>query len=764
MDVSTEAKAAEKQNIAVKKPISTIAVLGAGVMGSQIASHFANAGVQVQLLDMADKGDNKNAIVESAFKANLKRKPNPLFTKDVADRITLGNFEEHFEGIKKVDWVLEAIVENLDAKRTLMDRVEKLVNNDTIISSNTSGIPIHRITEGRSDTFKKNFLGTHFFNPPRYLKLLELIPTEQTDSAIVERIKQFARIHLGKGVVISNDTPNFIANRIGIYSMMHNIKAYDTGRYSISEIDTLMGPLTGRPKSATFRTADIVGLDTLFHVSENLYNAVHDDRERDIFIIPEVLERLVGTRNLGAKTGAGFYKKEKDGIKELNPITKEYENPKETDLKDIQSIKKIKNLADRWKAIYNLKGRGGDYLREHTRDLINYSIHRIHEITDNPADIDRAVKWGFGWKMGPFEIHDAIGIETIIFELDSANKEIPGWLYVMKRDGNSTFYKTIDGERHVYIPEQGYVPDPVPYDEINLFHIRTEKNKTLWSNEDAALLDIGDQVALFEFRSKANSLGFKIMQGLQEATQLMENSDIQGMVIGNEGSNFSVGANLGEFGVAAKEGKFIEVDRAISQFQKTIQGLRYSRKPVITALQGMALGGACEMSMGSSQVVAAAESYIGLVELGVGLIPAGTGTMHMTARASEKAATGHASHIQPFLEQAFQAIAMAKASSSAHEAMGMGYLQSSAKIVMNMDRRLHAAKQEVICLAEQGYLPPPVRNAITVQGKSGKGPLVVLANNMLEAGYISEYDKFLAERLAHVMTGGEITGQARVHE
>ncbi|MEX2404901.1 MAG: 3-hydroxyacyl-CoA dehydrogenase NAD-binding domain-containing protein [Balneolales bacterium] len=764
MGVTTETRTSDKQTLMFNKPIRTAVVLGAGVMGSQIASHFANAGIEVHLLDIAGDGENKNSIVRSAFKKNLKRKPNPLFTQNVADRVTLGNFDEQLDRISDADWVLEAIIENLDAKRALMERVEKLIGSDTIVSSNTSGIPIHKIIEGRSSSFKRNFLGTHFFNPPRYLKLLEVIPTSHTDHALVERIKQFARIHLGKGVVVANDTPNFIANRIGIYSMMHNIKAYDKGRYSISELDTLMGPLTGRSKSATFRTADVVGLDTLVHVSENLYNAAHNDYSRDMFIIPEVLERLVATRNLGSKTGAGFYKKDKEGIKELNPVTKEYEAPVDINLGDIDTVKKIKDLKERWKALHELKGRGGDYIREHTRDLINYSIHRIHEITDNPADIDRAVRWGFGWEMGPFEIFDAIGIDTIISVLDLADKEIPGWLYVMRREGDSTFYKTIDGKRHVYIPEQGYVPDPVPADEISLFHIRSDKRKTLWSNEEAALLDMGDQVAVFEFRSKANTLGYKVMQGLSEATQLIENTDFLGMVIGNEGLNFSVGANISEFGMAAKDGKYDEIDQMIGEFQSTIQRLRYSSKPIVSALQGKVLGGACEVSMGSAQVIASAESYIGLVELGVGLIPAGTGTMHMAARASERSVDEHASHVQPFLEQAFQAIAMAKVSSSAHEAKEIGYIRDTVKIIMNPDRRFHAAKQEVICLSEQGYMPPHVRNSILVQGRAGKGPLVTMAHNMMEAGYISEYDKYLAERLAHVMTGGDITGQAKVHE
>ncbi|MEX0684447.1 MAG: 3-hydroxyacyl-CoA dehydrogenase NAD-binding domain-containing protein [Balneolales bacterium] len=764
MRVSAKTKSPETKFISVKKPFRRATVLGAGVMGSQIASHLANAGLEVQLLDIAADGDNKNEIVESAFNKNLKRKPSPLFTSKTAERITLGNFDDHLDRIKDSDWVVEAIIENLDAKRDLMEKLEQYVTDDTIISSNTSGIPIHQIIEDRSETFKKNFLGTHFFNPPRYLRLLEIIPTNYTEPTIVERVKHFARLHLGKGVVVARDTPNFIGNRIGIYSLMHSVKAFDEGRYSISEIDKLLGPLTGRPKSATFRTADVVGLDTLMYVSGNLYNAVHDDAERGMFNIPEVLEKLVSTRNLGSKTGAGFYSKDKDGIKELNPISKEYEPPKESDMGDIESVKKIRDLKGRWKALFDLKGRGGDYIREHTIDLINYSIHRIHDITDNPRDIDQAMRWGFGWEMGPFEIHDAIGIEKVIFELDRANKEIPGWLYAMKRDGNETFYKTIEGKPHIFIPEKGYMPYPVHNDELGLSYIKSDKNRTIWSNEEAALLDIGSQVALFEFRSKANSLGFNVMQGLIDAIQVIENSDFIGMIIGNEGSNFSVGANLGEFGMAAKEGDYKKVEKAIQQFQYTIQTLRFSSKPVVSAIQGMALGGACEIAMGSDQVIANAESYIGLVELGVGLVPAGTGTMHMTARASERAVNNHASQIQPFLEKAFQTVAMARASTSAHEAKDLGYLLESSKIIMNQDRRIYAARQEVICMAEQGYLPPPVRTAITVQGNAGKGPLITMAHNMMEGGYISEYDKHLAERLAHIMTGGDITGQAQVHE
>ncbi|MEX0928434.1 MAG: 3-hydroxyacyl-CoA dehydrogenase NAD-binding domain-containing protein, partial [Balneolales bacterium] len=415
MDVKTESTTNEKRVSMVNKPIRKAAVLGAGVMGSQIASHLANAGLEVHLLDMAGNDGNKNAIVESAFKKNLKRNPAPLFTKKVAERITLGNFDDHLERISDADWVVEAIIENLNAKHELMAKVEVLVHADAIISSNTSGIPIHRIIEGRSSAFRNNFLGTHFFNPPRYLRLLELIPTKHTDPVVVERIREFARIHLGKGVVLARDTPNFIGNRIGIFSMMHSLKAYDEGRYSITEIDTLTGPLTGRPKSATFRTADVVGLDTLMYVAENLYNALDGEHERELFKTPEILEKLVATRNLGAKSGAGFYKKENGEIKELNPVTKEYQPPEESDLGDIAPVKKIRHLPERWKAVYEMKGRGGDYIREHTLDLIDYSIHRLNDITDNPADIDRAMRWGFGWEMGPFEIFDAIGIEKIIF-------------------------------------------------------------------------------------------------------------------------------------------------------------------------------------------------------------------------------------------------------------------------------------------------------------------------------------------------------------
>lgn len=746
------------------QPIKKAAVLGAGVMGSQIAAHLANAGVQVLLLDMPAKEGDRNSIVNGALKKITKMKPNPFMGSDVLSRIKTGNFEDDLSNISDAEWVIEVIVENMDIKRSLMAKVEKAASDSAIISTNTSGLPIHQIMEGRSAGFKKRFLGTHFFNPPRYMKLLEIIPTPETDQSVIDRISDFCYRHLGKGVVVCKDTPNFIANRIGVFSMQHILHSFENGEYTIEEIDALTGPLTGRPKSATFRTADVVGLDTLMYVAQNLYDAVEGDESRELFNTPKTLKSLVENKALGAKSGAGFYKKEGKEIKSLNPETGQYESAKEMNLGDLSNIKKAGSLAARWKAAYNDDGRAGAFLRNHTLDVISYSINRTPEISDSPADIDKAIRWGFGWEMGPYEIVDAIGLDRIYADLESNGKNVPDWLKEMKSSGASTFYTLKDGVRHVWMPGKGYEADPVPADQIPLFYIKKDSSKELWKNKEAALLDIGDGVALYEFRSKANTLGVNVMKGLNEALSFVENNDFRGMVIGNEGTNFTVGANLGELAEFVFKGEMKPVIAAVENFQKTVQRIHYASKPVVVATHQKTLGGGCEIAMGASQIVAASETYIGLVELGVGLIPAGAGTMRMAARAAKKAVNQRPSEVQPFVQQAFETIAMAKVATSAYEAKELGYFLPEHKIVMHEDRRLHAAKHEVISLYEQGYRPPAVENAIYVVGKPGKAALVTGVYQMLEGGFISEYDMYLAERLAHILTGGELSGPQTVHE
>jgi 3-hydroxyacyl-CoA dehydrogenase len=721
------------------KPFRTVAVLGAGVMGTQIAAHLANVGLTVYLLDLPAPDGNKNSLVEAAFKKALKQTPSIFFTEKTARRVILGNFEDHFDRVATVDWVIEAIIEQLPLKQKLMERLEGVVRDDAVISTNTSGLPIQAITQGRAIAFRQRFLGTHFFNPPRYLKLLELIPTPDTDPAVLARVQHFGQVSLGKGVVIAQDTPNFIGNRIGMYVTMLGLQAFIQQKYTIEEIDTLTGPLVGRPKSGTFRTIDVVGLDTLLYVTENLYPAIPDDQNRDLFQPPELLRKLVATGTLGAKTGQGFYKKVKHEILSLNPATLAYEPVQPLNLPGLQILSKIDDLGDRLRALYRDSGRMGEFFREHTWATLSYSACRIPEIADRPADLDRAMRWGFGWELGPFELWTVLGFETVLADLQGAGLPVPDWV------------------REHGLPSSNADADAAT---IDLTVLKAEPQRTLWQNPEAALLDLGDGVALYEFRSKGNTLSFKVVEGLSDVLDLLETGDLQGfqgLVIGNSSEHFSGGANLAEMGAMAQAGRLDVIDQLLVQFQTLLQRIQYFSKPIVAAVQGRALGGGCELVMACPHVVAAAETYIGLVELGVGLIPGATGTTRMTIRAVDRALSEAPQHIQPFLLKTFETLAMAKVSSSAYEAQELGFLTPQTRILINGDRRLAVAKQEVLHLAEIGYMPPPERNAFMVLGSPARATLELGAYTLLQGGYISEYDYYLAGRLAYIMTGGDLT-------
>ncbi len=752
---------------ATRPPFRTAAVLGAGTMGAQIAAHLANAGLEVHLLDIApEDGESMNAVVRQGFEQAREASPDPFFSDAVADRIYLGNFKEDFDRVGDVDWVLEAVVERMDVKRSVHARIEEHAHPDAVISTNTSGLPIREIAEGRSEGFKRRFLGTHFFNPPRYLKLLEVVPNDSTDPAVVERVAQFGRLHLGKGIVVANDVPYFIGNRIGVFAQLQAIRYYTEGDYTIEELDTLTGPLSGRPKSATFRTADLVGLDVLTEVATNLYEKVEEDERREAFQVPELMQRLVDQGRLGEKTGEGFYKKEDGEIKSLDPESFEYTSAEEEQLGDLDATQNAGDLASRLNALYQDTGRAGTFFRETTLELLAYSARRIGEITENPADVDRAIRWGFGWEKGPFEIWDALGIETVLNGMDQQGIEGPAWVEDMLDRGQDTFYQRTAGEREVYVPqERGYVPDPRPRDELRLAPFKQDAAHELWTNGSAALLDIGDDVALFEFRSKANALGRDVMSGLRECIERVENdSNIRGLVIGNEGKNFSVGANLYEMAQAAQQGDYDLIDTYIAEFQETIQRVRYATKPVVVATHQRVLGGGCEMAMACPNPVASTETYIGLVELGVGLIPAGTGTMRMAARAAERAPNDHPNTIQDHLRPFFETLAMAEVAESAVQGIDMGFLPEHTRLVMHGDRRLHVAKQEVLRLSEEGYMPPPVMNKIKVLGEKTLAAFKVVLRQYRDGNFISAYDEFLATQLATVLCGGELSSPQEVHE
>ena len=737
------------------RPFQTVAVLGAGVMGSQIAAHLANAGLTVHLLDLPAAGA-KNDRVEALFKKALKLAPPICFTDKIAQRIILGNFEEHFDRLSGVDWVIEAVIEDLQTKQALMERLEAVIRPTAVISSNTSGLSIAAIVQGRSLSFRQRFLGTHFFNPPRYLKLLEIIPTAETDPAVQQRIEWFAELHLGKGIVRAKDTPSFIANRIGMYVTMLGLRAWIDQGYSIEEIDTLTGTLIGRPKSATFRTADLVGLDTLLAVLEHLYPAIPDDRNRDLFRVPEILQKLVATGTLGAKTGQGFYKKQQakkqqSQILSLNPATFTYEPAQPIALGNLDAIAKLPNLLDRLQALYVDRSRAGDFFRQTILSTLAYSACRIPEIANRPLEIDRAMRWGYGWELGVFELWDALGFDRVLSDMRTAGLIIPDWIDQMSKAGVTHFYSSDANDLQ-----------DINLQDINLSVLSADPQRVVWRNAEADLLDLGDDVLLYAFHSKGNTLSFKVMEGLTEALKILENSSAKGLVIGNDSANFSGGANLAEIATLAASGTEA-IAHLIEQFQTTLQRIHYAPKPIVAAIQGRVLGGGCELVMACLQVVAAAETYLGLVELSVGLIPGAGGIMRSVARTVERAASATPGQIQPFLSSTFETIATAKVSGSAYEAQALGFLPPTARILMNADRRLAVAKAEVLHLDRVGYLPPP-QNPILVLGRPAGAVLNQVAYVFEQAGYASEYDRYLADRLAYVMTGGEISAPTLVSE
>ena len=737
-------------------PFRTAAVLGAGVMGAQIAAHLANAGLKVHLLDLAtpdehrgaEKGKrvHKNQIVETAFKKACKLSPPIFFSEQAKRQITLGNFDEHFDRLAQADWIIEVVVENLAIKRKLFGRIAEVARLDAVISTNTSGLPIGAISKDFPLEFRSRFLGTHFFNPPRYLKLLELIPNPDTDPAVMQRMQWFAELHLGKGVVIAKDTPNFIANRIGVFATMQGIRELEQGDYSIKEIDTLTGTLVGRPKSATFRTADLVGLDTLMYVAKNLYPAIPHDPQREVFRVPELLAKLVSTGTLGAKTRQGFYKKVKGEILSLDPKTFAYASPQPVDLGDLKAIQHVSDLKHRLQLLYQEPGRAGAFFRKMTLEILSYSACRIPEIADSPKEIDKAMRWGFGWEMGPFEIWQVLGFEMVLADMKAAGLAVPDW---------------VEAQGIAVAEAEAAVSSDA---DLDLAWVKADLDNLLWHNEEAALLDVGDGVALYEFRSKGNTLSFKVLEGLAWSLDWLANSDFKGMVIGNESPNFCGGANLMEMGGLAQAGNWDGIHKLITDFQQLLNRLYTFPKPVVTAVQGRSLGGGCELVLASPNVVAAAESYIGLVELSVGLIPGAGGIMRSVARAGMRGASLEPQHQMPFLKRVFETIAMAKVSNSAEEAKELGYLPEDAIVLMSGERRLEVAKSEVLCLSHRGYRPPIKHHAIPVLGRAARAQFQLMAQTMQQGGYISEYDAYLAERLAYVMTGGDLTAPAVVDE
>ncbi|SHF58074.1 3-hydroxyacyl-CoA dehydrogenase/enoyl-CoA hydratase family protein [Flavisolibacter ginsengisoli] len=755
-----------------KRIIKKIAVLGSGVMGSRIACHFAGIGVQVILLDIvpteAKESTNKllrNKLVNDSLQAAIKSNPSPVYTKDAVKRIATGNFDDDLKEIGTCDWIIEVVVERLDIKRALYEKVEGFRKAGTLVTSNTSGIPIHLLSEGRSEDFKKNFCGTHFFNPPRYLRLLEIIPTPDTDPSVVDFLMNYGDLYLGKTTVLAKDTPAFIANRIGVYGMMAIFGLIEKLGLSIDEVEALTGPVIGRPKSATFRTADVVGIDTLVKVAKGVYDSCPNDEQRNVFQIPAWLNKVVENNWLGDKTGQGFFKKVKgnSGEKEIFTLdlkTLEYQPRQKAKFASLEAAKPIEDLRQRLKMLVSSQDKAGEFYRHFHYGLFSYISNRIPEISDEVYRIDDAMKAGFGWEIGAFESWDTLGVEKTVQAMKAAGYPVATWVDEMLAAGNKTFYKVENGNTLSYDPaSRSYKSIPGSKDFIIL---ENYKDKTVWKNGSTNIYDIGDGVLGVQWNTKMNSIGGDVLAGISKAIEMAE-KNYKGVVIANEGANFSAGANVGMIFMFAIEQEYDELDFAIRAFQNTMMRCRYSSVPVVVAPHGLALGGACEMSLHSDKVCAAAETYTGLVELGVGLIPGGGGTKEFVLRASDEMHEDEPETIT--LKNRFLTIATAKVATSAFEAYNLGiYRKGLDEVVVNQNRRVLEAKKSVIEFYDSGYSMPAQRKDIRVLGRSALGALYSGIHGMWRANYATEHDVTVAKKLAYVMCGGDLSEQTLVSE
>jgi len=755
----------------MKRSIKKVAILGSGVMGSRIACHFAGIGVNVLLLDMvpkeaveSTKPQERNKLVNDALQAALKSNPSPVYTKATAKKITTGNFDDNLSEIVGVDWIIEVVVERLDIKQMMYEKIEQYRKPGTLISSNTSGIPIHLMAEGRSEDFKKHFCGTHFFNPPRYLRLLEIIPTPHTSPEVVDFLMEYGDVFLGKTTVHCKDTPAFIANRIGVFSIMLIFNSMEKLGLTIDEIEALTGPIIGRPKSATFRTADIVGIDTLVKVAKGVADNCPQDEARAIFNIPIWLEKMLANNWLGDKTGQGFFKKIKSEagkeILTLNLQTLEYGPRNKPKFASLEAAKPIEDLKQRLQLLQASPDKAGDFYKAFHYGLFSYISHRIPEISDELYRVDDAMMAGFGWEIGAFESWDTLGVAKTVAAMKAAGLAVAPWVDTMLANGITSFYKIENGKKLCYDVASGAYKQ-LPGGDAFLV-LKNKADKLVWKNSACRLYDIGDGVAGFEWNSKMNSIGGEVLEGLNKAISLSEEK-FNGLVIANEGPNFSAGANVGMIFMLAIEQEYDELDMAIRMFQNTMMRVRYSSIPVAVAPHALTLGGACEMSLHADVVCAAAETYIGLVELGVGLIPGGGGTKEFVLRAGDEMHDEEPETIT--LKNRFLSIATAKVATSASEAFDMGVLRKGQDhIVMNMGRRIATAKSAVMDLHAQGYTMPTVRKDVKVLGRSALGALLAGINGMQKAGYATAHDAVVAKKLAYVMCGGDLSEQSLVSE
>jgi len=743
--------------------IRKVAVLGAGTMGAAIAAHCANSGLEVDLLDIAPDDDDKNAVVEAGFDRMKNARPAALMAENVADRIRIGNFEEHFGRVGEADWIVEAIIEKLEPKRELMQRVEDTVQEHAIISTNTSGIPLHSISEGRSEEFKKRFVGTHFFNPPRYLKLMEIIPTQDTDPDIVEDIRNFGERVLGKGGVIAKDTPNFIGNRLGSFTGMQSARyAFENG-YGVEEVDAITGPLIGHPKTATFRLNDQIGLDIAIAVAVNLYEAVPEDESREELEPPEELREMQEKDLLGNKSGAGFYKRDRRDGKTVFDVldleTFEHHPAENPEIPIAKEAQQQGDLASRLQFLIRKadEDRHARYIRDTLFPYLAYASRRVPEISDTLEDVDHAMEWGYAHQTGPFRTWDLLGVRETVENMRSMAIEVGGWVEEMLDAGNETFYKTENGTELQFSPvSKEYEPvreDPM---YVSLDRLR-EEGRELASNDSASLLDLGDGVLCLEFHSKGNSIEAGTVEMGNRALEALGRDDVIGLVIGNEGRNFSVGANLGEMAHAVQNGDLDGIGKSVEALQSLLMAFRFAPKPIVSAPHGQTLGGGLEVCLHSDRIVAAGETYMGLVEVGVGLIPAGGGTKEMARRlVSPPLHTAPNTPPLPFLQKAFEQIALAKTATSALEARQMGFLTPDDRVVMNADHLISAAKREVEDLSD-GYTPPEHGDNVYASGRTARAALEMGVKTMQWGHYASDYDGVIAGHVARVLTGGNLS-------
>jgi 3-hydroxyacyl-CoA dehydrogenase len=769
------------------KRIERAAVLGAGTMGSRIAAHLANAGISCYLLDIAPREltpeetaknlsiDNpavRNRIVRAGFEAARKARPAAFFSADTARMVTIGNFEDNLNWCGEVDWIIEAVAENLAIKRGLFERVEQYRKPGTIVTTNTSGLPVRLIAEGRSEDFQQHWAGTHFFNPPRYMKLVELIPGPRTRADVLALLDETCDRQLGKGVVVAKDTPNFIANRIGTYSMLKALRLMTELDMTVEEVDACTGPAVGWPKSATFRTADLVGLDILVNVVKNIYENAVNDESREAYRVPALIEEMMKRGMLGDKTGKGFYQQtRKGGEKEIVTLdwhTMDYRARQKVRFGTIEAGKQIEDTKERLRTLVGaaMAGKGGDkasqFLWGSLSEMCSYAARRIPEIADRVVDVDRAMRWGFAWEMGPFEIWDAIGVERMAKALEREKKAVPPLVEKLLGSGKTSFYESTQGELLYFdLASAAMKPAPEPEGIIILKSLR-ERNKVVQSNPGASLIDLGDGVVCCEFHAKMNSIGADIVTMLYAGLKRLEN-DFEAMVVANQAANFSVGANLMLILISAQEEEWDDVHIAVRQFQRVNMALKYAPRPVVVAPQGMALGGGCEIGLHAAKIHAAAEAYIGLVETGVGLIPGGGGTKEMLIRANENSVAGENLDLFHALKPIFEGIAMAKVSTSAEDAKSLGYLRRSDLIAMNRDRLVADAKETALALARTGYHPPAPAQ-IRVLGDEFLAAAKLAVHMMVRGEYISEYDAVVARKIAHILAGGGLSSAQVVSE